>query len=302
MPEATETLEPKLDQVTINREAAFPYLHMEFFWRDEDLKFKVHLKSGQLLKYLNHGSVHTYHCLKAIPSGVLRRLASLTFITPENENMTMNVLNPGHIKALRTAQLISSNLKFKTLKEQVALLKSQESNNKIPEPTPEIKAKADKKKKRDSSRVAYFCIGYSQIWGKPIHQRLEALRKKHGLSFLRTRMSYHKFLNLGKKLNSDCTRRVMKDIDDKIQQDRPFNCDCRLLSEDKTCCFGSNCQRSMVVYAIFCLITQKTYIGKTQRYLKKRTMEHIHDVWKVIETGQKKKRHKLVRQWRLFQS
>ena len=31
-------------------------------------------------------------------------------------------------------------------------------------------------------------------------------------------MSYHKFTNLGEKLNSDCTRKIMKDIDDKIQQ------------------------------------------------------------------------------------
>ena len=126
-------------------------------------------------------------------------------------------------------------------------------------------------------------------WDKwKIISRLEELRKKHGLSFLRTRMSYHKFSNLGEKLNSDCTRKIMKDIDDKIQQDRPCNCDCRLLRDDETCWFGSNCRRSMVVYALFCLKTQKTYIGKTQRYLKKRTMEHVQDVWRVIETGRKK--------------
>lgn len=30
------------------------------------------------------------------------------------------------------------------------------------------------------------------------------------------------------------------------------------------------------------------YIGKTQRYLKKRTAEHIGDVWKVVESGRDK--------------
>ena len=85
-----------------------------------------------------------YHCFRAIPSGVLRRLASLTSITPENENVPMDELYPGHIKALHTAQLIKPNFKFKTLKEQVEQLKSQETNNGIPEPIPEINAKADK--------------------------------------------------------------------------------------------------------------------------------------------------------------
>ena len=97
--------------------------------------------------------------------------------------MPMDQLYPGHIKALRTAQLIKPNFKFLTLKEQVANLKSQQSNNSNQEPSQEATFKQEKKK-RDSSRTTCFFIGFSQILGKPIHQRLEALRKKHGISFL----------------------------------------------------------------------------------------------------------------------
>ena len=43
-----------------------------------------------------------------------------------------------------------------------------------------------------------------------------------------------------------------------------------------------------MVYKDECLVTGKAYYGKTQQYLKKRTMQHVHDVWKVIETGTKK--------------
>ena len=66
---------------------------MELFWLNDELKFRVHLKKGQLLKYLNKGSAHTNACLKAIPSGVLRRLASLTSLLPDNENATMERSN-----------------------------------------------------------------------------------------------------------------------------------------------------------------------------------------------------------------
>ena len=39
----------------------------------------------------------------------------------------------------------------------------------------------------------------------------------------------------------------------------------------------------MVVYKDRCIITKKSYIGKTQDYLKKRTSDHYYDVWKLRE-------------------
>jgi len=71
-PDAPENEVPRNKQVTICREDAFPYLDLEMYWREEELKFRVHLKPNQVLKYLNQGSAHTNACFRAIPYGVLR--------------------------------------------------------------------------------------------------------------------------------------------------------------------------------------------------------------------------------------
>jgi hypothetical protein len=55
---------------------------MQMLWTEnEELNFKVHLKPNQELKYLNRGSNHTKATFKAIPHGVLSRLAKLTTMT-----------------------------------------------------------------------------------------------------------------------------------------------------------------------------------------------------------------------------
>ena len=69
---------PRNKKVTINRKSAFPYLDMELYWRGDELKFRVHLKPNQQLKYLNKGSTHTNATFKSIPHGVIKRLSTLT--------------------------------------------------------------------------------------------------------------------------------------------------------------------------------------------------------------------------------
>ena len=49
------------------------------------------------------------------------------------------------------------------------------------------------------------------------------------------------------------------------------------------------CRKFYIVYELICKITGKSYIGNTQRHLKKQTQEHADDVWSVIESGQKSK-------------
>ena len=75
------------------------------FWRNNELKFRVHLKQNQQLKYLNQGSAHTKATFKSIPNGVIKRLATLTSLTPENKNKTIKELYPAHTKALELAGL-----------------------------------------------------------------------------------------------------------------------------------------------------------------------------------------------------
>ena len=84
----------------------FPFLDMEMYWSLEgNLQFRVHLKENQVLKYLNRGSMHTNACFAAIPTGVMKSLASLTTRTKESELMQMDELYPEHAKALKKANL-----------------------------------------------------------------------------------------------------------------------------------------------------------------------------------------------------
>ena len=53
---------------------------MKMSWSPEgDLQFSIFRKKGQQLQYVGMESTHTPSNLRAIPSGVLNRLAKLTF-------------------------------------------------------------------------------------------------------------------------------------------------------------------------------------------------------------------------------
>ena len=201
--------------------------------------------------------------------------------------MRLNVLYPGHCKALVQAGLLTNSFVYPTLREALNQIESTTHENNDYEAPPEP-TEDDIKRERDRARTTWFCIGYSKIWKTPISVRLKRLRDKHGLTWLRNSMSYHKFSNLGEKFNNDLTGKVMKNVFDFNMRNRQCNCDTRTLTQDKTCWFDGKCRRGMIVYELLCKVTGKSYYGKTQRYLKKRTMEHIHDVWKVIETGRRK--------------
>ena len=101
-------------------------------------------------------------------------------------------------------------------------------------------------------------------------------------------MSFHKFTNLGQKFNSDLQGKVMRGITDEINRDRHCNCNIRSKA-DRHCQYDNNCRKATVVYELKCLICDMDYIGKTQRYVKIRTKEHVNDVWKVIDSGRKNK-------------
>ena len=60
------------EKVTICAKNAFPYLDMELYWRNDELKFRVHIKPNQQIKYLNKGSAHTDATFDTIPTGVTR--------------------------------------------------------------------------------------------------------------------------------------------------------------------------------------------------------------------------------------
>jgi hypothetical protein len=147
-----------------------------------------------MLKYLNRGSTHT-----AIPTGVMKRLASLTTRTDTSESMRMDELYPMHAKALQAANL-APNI-FPTLGK---ILNNQQTNP----TTGDEKAK----KNNQDTRTVQFCLGMSKGWNNPIHAILKELRNKHELTWLHISMSYHKFSNLQEIFQGDLSRKLMDGI------------------------------------------------------------------------------------------
>ena len=97
---------------------------------------------------------------------------------------------------------------------------------------------------------------------------LRDMKKKHKLSWLRPKMSHHKFTNLGEMFNADLTTKVMEEIADEELKDRPCNCIVKTLNSEGKCQYNGHCRTSMVVY---------------EDYPKKRTSDHYHDVWNLRE-------------------
>ena len=283
-PESPPDEVPRNKKVTICKEESFPYLDLEMYWRDEDLQFRVHLKPNQELKYLNQGSAHTKATFKAIPHGVLRRLTLLTSVNEDNKNTTLDELYPKHIEALEKAGLPLPSV-YPTLNEAVEKLKID-----IAEKESKEDQSKKMKKAKDNNRATYFCIGVSTgFWKTPISVTIRELSKKHGLTWLRPKMSNHRFTNLGEMLNSDLSKKVMMNIYDEEGEDRECNCNSSSKCENGECLYGGECRKKYVIYELKDSITGKSYIGKTQQFLKNRTSNHIADVWKRVEAKKNNK-------------
>ena len=177
---------------------------MELYWSTKgELRFQVHLKPNQQLKYLNEGSIHTKVCIKAIPEGVYKRLAKLTTVTEENQDKTLDEICPMPFKALSHAGLIiAKTKKIPTLKEEVLNYKTSKSNK------DRIKAKKEDEKKR--RRATFFCIGFS--WEKSIHSVIKEIQRNFGITWLRVSMSYHRFTNLREIFQGDLSGKLLEGV------------------------------------------------------------------------------------------
>ena len=202
------------------------------------------MKENQELKYLNEGSAHTKATFKSIPSGVLRRLSVLTSLTPETENEPLNKLYPFHAAALEEAGLPTPKI-YPTLLEALKEIEERKiganAEAQSADENEDDSQSAAAKRKRDRERSTFFCVGFSNVWGEPIHKCLKRLRDKHGITWLRIAMSYHKFSNLGEKLHNDLSSKVMKGIIDREEQDLPCNCPKKCRKEDGTCLHNDQC-------------------------------------------------------------
>ena len=130
------------DNLKIVNDDKFPYLDMEMYWNKiGELKFQVHLKPNQKLKYLNNDSTHLPSNFRAIPSGVLNQLSHLTSKSKALEDIKLDTIYPDHAKALQIAGIAPKI--FPAFKEIETL-----RNLKTKEEREELKREKNRRRKR----------------------------------------------------------------------------------------------------------------------------------------------------------
>ena len=85
----------------------------------------------------------------------------------------------------------------------------------------------------------------------------------------------------------------MRNVYAQGYEDKKCVCCQKSKLDDGKCGYEGFCQRSLLVYELICTTTGKSYIGKTQNYLRKRTQEHVDTVWKLIEWKNRVKNGKI---------
>ena len=244
---------------------------MELRWHQNKPIFRVHLKPNQKLKYLNKSSNHTPSCFKSIYSGVFKRLAKLTTKIPQIQDQLITEIYPSHAKALLKADL---------LPKKVPTLTNQMHENEVMKSKKEQK---DQNKKVDS-RDIYFCIGYTKAWPKPVHTIIKRLIKNFGLTWLRFKMSYHRFPNLYELYGGDTTKKLNRGIVSLDFENKP--CNCKTSSKiNGECAYGGLCRNSCIVYSVSSTASGMEYIGCTQNNFKTRMNGHYNDVRQSVCKG-----------------
>ena len=115
-------------------------------WSNNELKFCVYLKQNQQLKYLNRGSAHISATFKSIPHGVIKRLATVTSLTQETKDNTINKLYPAYTKALELAGLPTTK-NYPTLHDAIRKLEENQQANNDNQGTEKAKHKRERDRK-----------------------------------------------------------------------------------------------------------------------------------------------------------
>jgi len=162
---------PKIrGKVGLHTANEFPFLDMELSWRkDGNLKFGVHMKPNQQLKYLNAGSAHTPGCFKAITAGVCHRLTRLTSVNEDSANMKLDEIYPEHFKALNKAELLN-NFEAPTLGDKTLELEAVSKD--------EIRRAMEKRREREIEKEQSISKLASAITGEPQFTRRSAKSKR----------------------------------------------------------------------------------------------------------------------------
>ena len=96
-------------------------------------------------------------------------------------------------------------------------------------------------------------------------------------------MAYRRFTNLHEKIWGDLISKVNEGIECLDFKDRPCNCS-RPCYVNGACAYKEKCRRACVVYRAKCKVCEKSYVGVTQDFLKKRMTQHFADVSRLTAT------------------
>ena len=136
------------------------------------------------------------------------------------------------------------------------------------------------------NRNVYFCVAYSHYFSAAINRVIDRLTKSFNLTWLRVRMSYHRFNNLTELLNGDLAAKIGRVIFSKDLMDR--ECNCSLSSKvNGKCVYEGKCRSRCIIYEVKCCMCDAIYIGNTQKTFKKIMDVHFSDLQRLLKNGQK---------------
>ena len=126
--------------------------------------------------------------------------AKITSRNPSLHSEGVEKVYPDHTNALRKSGLAPPG--FPAMGD---LWKMQDEKLEI-----ENEKERDINKKKN--RNVYFCVAYSCYFSTSIHRVINRLENIFNISWLRVRMSYHRFNNLAKLLNGDLAAKIGQGI------------------------------------------------------------------------------------------
>ena len=144
--------------------------------------------------------------------------------------------------------------------------------------------KVEKNKEQDVSvkknRNVYFCVAYSRYFSTAIPRVIDRLKNSFNLTWLRVRMSYHRYNNLAELLNGDLSAKIGRGIFSKDLMDR--ECNCTLPSKfNRKCVYEGKCQSKCIIYEVKFSMCDAIYIGNTQQTFKKRMDGNFSDLQRL---------------------
>ena len=111
----------------------------------------------------------------------------------------------------------------------------------------ENKKEPDVNKKKN--RNVYFCVAYSRYFSTSIPRVINGQKKIFNLSWLRVRMSYHRFNILAELLDGDLSAKIGRGIFFKDLMDR--ECNRSLPSKvNRRCVYEGKCRSKCNIYQV----------------------------------------------------